>query len=174
MEQGESSRKGKHLTREERVVIERMSRGGRPPRDIAEVLGRTRRTIERELVRGRVEHKDGELRVNLVYSSDRGQDVHDLNATAKGPELKLGTNYKLADYIGHRYGPLSREQLENLLHLDVFENVVQVLAPAVSVAVTRTLIAPTSALRGVPVKLRVAPSKASQSGSARPSDSVAP
>jgi hypothetical protein len=30
MEQGESSRKGKHWTRKERVVIERMSRGGRP------------------------------------------------------------------------------------------------------------------------------------------------
>ena len=28
MEQGERSRKGKHLTREERIVIERMSRGG--------------------------------------------------------------------------------------------------------------------------------------------------
>ena len=35
MEQGERSRKGKHLTREERIVIERMSRGGIPPRDIA-------------------------------------------------------------------------------------------------------------------------------------------
>ena len=30
MEQGEGSRKGRHLTREERVVIERMSRGGSP------------------------------------------------------------------------------------------------------------------------------------------------
>ena len=28
MEQGERSRKGKHLTREERVVVEVMSRGG--------------------------------------------------------------------------------------------------------------------------------------------------
>ena len=102
MEQGEVSRKGKHLTREERVVIERMSRGGRPPRAIAEVLGRTCRTIERELARGRVEHKDSELRVHWVYSSDRGQDVHDLNATAKGPELKLGGNHALAEYVGLR------------------------------------------------------------------------
>ena len=51
MEQVEHSRKGKHLTREERVVIERMSRGGIPPRDIAAVLGRHRRTVERELQR---------------------------------------------------------------------------------------------------------------------------
>ena len=95
-------RKGKHLTREERVVIERMSRGGRPPRDIAEALGRHQRCIERELVRGRVEHLDSELRVKRVYSSDRGQDVYDLNATAKGPDLKLGANRELVEFIRHR------------------------------------------------------------------------
>ena len=99
MEQGERSRKGKHLTREERVVIERMSRGGIPPRDIAAVLGRHRRTVERELRRGRVKHLDCELRTKYVYSSDRGQDVHDLNATAKGPGLKLGSDYQLAELI---------------------------------------------------------------------------
>jgi transposase, IS30 family len=99
MEPGESSRRGKHLTREERVVIERMSRGGIPPRDIAAVLGRHRRTIERELIRGGVEHHDSELRVHRVYSSDRGQDVHDLNATAKGPGLKLASDYEAAEFI---------------------------------------------------------------------------
>ena len=55
MEQGNCNgygRRGKHLMKEERIVIERMSRGGRPPRDIAEVLGRHRRTIEREIARG--------------------------------------------------------------------------------------------------------------------------
>jgi len=99
MEQEKRSRKGKHLTREERVVIERMSRGGIPPRDIAAVLERHRRTIERELQRGRVEHLDWELRKIYVYNSDRGQDVHDENATAKGPGLKLGSDHGLAEYI---------------------------------------------------------------------------
>jgi len=105
MEQHKSNQtdlKGKHLTKEERIVIERMSRGGRPPRDIAAVLGRHPRTIERELVRGRVEHRDSELRVKTVYSSDRGQDVHNLNATAKGPELKLGAHYDIVEFIRHR------------------------------------------------------------------------
>ena len=102
MEQGNCSgdrRKGKHLTREERIVIERMSRGGIPPRDIAAVLGRHRRTIERELRRGRVKHLDWELRTLYVYSGDRGQDVHEMNATAKGPGLKLGNNYALAEFV---------------------------------------------------------------------------
>jgi IS30 family transposase len=99
MEQGERSRKGKHLTREERIVIERLSRGGIPPRDIAGVLGRHQRTIERELARGRVKHLDYELRTKYVYSSDRGQDLYDLNASAKGPGLKLGCNYELAEFV---------------------------------------------------------------------------
>ena len=102
MERGEDSRKGKHLTREERVVMERMSRGGRPPRDIAEVLGRHERTIQRELKRGQVTHLDSELRKKRVYSSDRGQDVHDLNGTAKGPDLKLGANYELVEFVRER------------------------------------------------------------------------
>jgi len=77
---------------------------------MAEVLGRHVRTIERELVRGRVKHLDSELREKMVYSSDRGQDVHDLNATAKGPDLKLGANRGLVEFVrnrivGHRESP---------------------------------------------------------------------
>jgi IS30 family transposase len=99
MELVERSRKGKHMTREERVVVEKMSRGGIPPRDIAAVLGRHKRTVERELQRGRVKHLDWELRERYVYSSDRGQDIHDLNATAKGPGLKLANDYQAAEFI---------------------------------------------------------------------------
>ena len=102
MERGKYNRKGKHLTREERIIIERMSRGGRPPRDVAAVLGKHLRTIQRELMRGRVKHLDSELRKMMVYSSDRGQDAHDLNATAKGPELKLGSNYELIQFVRER------------------------------------------------------------------------
>jgi len=49
-----------------------------------------------------VQHKDCELRVKMVYSSERGQDVHDLNATAKGSELKLGANQDLVEFVRHR------------------------------------------------------------------------
>jgi IS30 family transposase len=96
------SRKGKHLTKAERVVIERMTRAGYPALAIADTLGRHQRTIEREIGRGCVEHKDTELRIEMVYSSDRGQDVHDLNATAKGPQLKLGANREMVTYVHSR------------------------------------------------------------------------
>jgi len=81
------------------MVIERMSRGGIPPRDIAATLDRHPRTIERELQRGRVKHLDTYLRPKHVYSSDRGQEVHDLNATARGPALKLGKNHRTAEFM---------------------------------------------------------------------------
>ena len=97
-----NGRKGKHLTKEERVVIERMQGAGYPAPCIAEALGRHKRTIERELKRGMVEHYETSLRKIMVYSSDRGQDVHDLNATAKGPQLKLGRNLKLVNYVRQR------------------------------------------------------------------------
>jgi len=105
MEQGHctlTGRKGKHLTREERVVIEAMRRDGIPTRRIASTLDRNPRTIQREVARGRVKNWDREWRTKMVYSSDRGQDVHDLNATAKGPSLKLGSNRILAAFVCER------------------------------------------------------------------------
>jgi IS30 family transposase len=65
-------------------------------------LGRHVRTIQRELGRGRVKHLDSERREKWVYNSDRGQDVHDLNATAKGPDLKLGSNRNLVEFVRER------------------------------------------------------------------------
>jgi len=105
MEQGQitvDKRKGKHLTRYERIMIEGMLVTGYPVTSIAATLGRHQRTIEREVKRGSVEHLDTELRKITVYSSDRGQDVHIQNATAKGPDLKLGSNTKLVEYVRHR------------------------------------------------------------------------
>jgi len=92
-------RKGKQLNRDERMQIESLLRMGHSPRQIARLLGRHVRTLEREIRRGAVEHLNTDLTRSTAYSSDRGQDVHDLNATAKGPQLKLGTHYQTAEFI---------------------------------------------------------------------------
>ena len=55
MEQGKGStriRKGKHLNRNERILIEGFLRAGRNEPWIADQLGRHQRTIEREIERG--------------------------------------------------------------------------------------------------------------------------
>ena len=92
-------RKGKHLTRRERIQIEGLLRAKQKPSEIASLLGRDVRTIEREIKRGAVERIHTDLSRSEVYNADRGQDVHDLNATAKGPQLKLGAHYKAAKFI---------------------------------------------------------------------------
>ncbi len=93
------SRRGKHLTRADRIRIETLFNKKYKPTEIAEYLERDRRTIEREIERGKVVHVDSNLVEKIAYSSDRGQIVHDLNATAKGPQLKLGANYEMVDFI---------------------------------------------------------------------------
>lgn len=102
MEQGKANthpRRGKHLNRDERIQIESLLKAGCSVCRIARLLGRHARTIEREVRRGAVEHLNSELIRSTVYSSDRAQAVHDLNATAKGPQLKLGKHHAVAEFI---------------------------------------------------------------------------
>lgn len=98
-EHSTDSRIGKHLRRDDRIKIEVLSNRGHQPREIAEELGRHTRTIQREIQRGTVEHLRTDLTTAMVYNSDRAQDLHDLNATAKGPALKLGVNYDMGRYV---------------------------------------------------------------------------
>lgn len=92
-------RKGKHLSQEERIQIEVLLKHDISTADIAKHLGRDVRTIQREIRRGSVNHLRSDLSVTVVYSSDRAQDDYDLNATAKGPRLKLGNDYEAAEFI---------------------------------------------------------------------------
>lgn len=93
------SRKGKHLDRNERILIEGFLRAGLTKSEIARELGRDRRTIGREVERGQVERLNPDLTTSMVYNADRAQDVHDLNATAKGPRVKLRANSAAVEFI---------------------------------------------------------------------------
>ena len=102
MEQRKGStqtRKGKHLNRNERILIEGFLRAGRDEPWIADELGRHRRTIEREIKRGLAKRIDSELVVKLAYNADRAQDVHALNASAKGPMVKLKAHSVPLEFI---------------------------------------------------------------------------
>lgn len=102
MEQGKGStrtRKGKHLNRNERILIEGFLRAGRAEPWIADQLGRHRRTIGREIERGLTKRIDSEWVVKMAYSADRAQDVHELNASAKGPMVKLKSHSVAVEFI---------------------------------------------------------------------------
>jgi len=102
MEQGNRitpSRKGKHLNRNERILMEVFLKAGQRRLWIVEELGRDRRTIDREMKRGMVEHLNSDLTIKSVYNADRAQDAYELNATAKGPEVKLKANSTAVEFI---------------------------------------------------------------------------
>ena len=95
------TRKGKHLNWNERILIDGFLRFRMTESDIARQLGRDRRTINREVERGQVKHLNSDLTTKLVYNADRAQDVHDENASAKGPRVKLMANSAAAEFIRH-------------------------------------------------------------------------
>ena len=94
-----TARKGKHLNWNDRILIEGFLKAKMTRLWIAEELGRDRRTIDREIERGMVDHVNSDLTVTSVYNADRAQDVHDINATAKGPVVKLKANSTAVEFI---------------------------------------------------------------------------
>jgi len=93
------SRKGKHLKWEERLKIEAYRESRLAAKDIALLLGRSRRTIERELKRGEVEHKQSDLRMKTVYNAEHAQIDHGMNGFVKGPQMKIDKNRKIEKFI---------------------------------------------------------------------------
>lgn len=93
------NRKGKHLKESEKYKIEALVKENMPSYEIAKRLGRDRRTIERELRRGRIELVDSEWIYKEMYCADVAQRRYEEAARNKGPTLKIGYDHKLAKYI---------------------------------------------------------------------------
>ena len=99
------SRKGKHLTYEERIKLEALCKLGLAPTCIAQQLeGRTERTIRREIAKGTVELLNSDLTTRTEYSADIGQAEHDRRGAEKGPALKIGKDHKLVAYLEKAIG----------------------------------------------------------------------
>lgn len=63
------------------------------------MLNKSVRTIQREIKRGMVKNLTTELEEINVYSADISEQKYRYNMTAKGPNIKLDADYKLAEYI---------------------------------------------------------------------------
>lgn len=102
-----STKKGKikknHITYEDRIKIEVLY--NRQPSNkknfaaIGRELGFSRSAISREVRRGLYEKLNSDLSKTMVYSSDIGQDIHEAKGALKGPNLKIGKDLRLAEYI---------------------------------------------------------------------------
>lgn len=93
------NRKGKHLTYEERIKIETLSKLGIKSEEIANQIGCSGRTVRRELAKGRTKLLNSDLTTRVEYSADIGQQKHDYAGTGKGPMLKIGNDYELVKEI---------------------------------------------------------------------------
>lgn len=91
--------KNKHITERERYEIEILIKTGLKPADIAKQIGKHKRTIEREIARGTVKQLNSDLTYRDDYCADSSQRIYQLNAANKGPGLKIGNDYTLAQHI---------------------------------------------------------------------------
>lgn len=89
----------KHLQEKERYLIEVLIKAKKGVKEIAEIIGCSRRTIEREIKRGKVIQVTSEYRYVEVYKADVGQRVHEERAKNKGRPLKIGHDHAYAQRI---------------------------------------------------------------------------
>ena len=107
------NKKGQHLTYTERQKMEVLLKAGHKNSEIAKILGnRDERTIRREKALGTVELLNSDYTTRLEYSADAAQKYHDERGRNKGPRLKIGSNFKLVEFIEdkikkEKYSPYS-------------------------------------------------------------------
>jgi len=120
MEQHKNStitKKWKQLDYKKRLKIEVLVASKKSAYEISKLLGYSKRTVERELKRGKVTlrytkydpiaieaHTPREYEDREGYSADVAQKAHNEASTAKGRQLKLGNHHNFADYIEEKIG----------------------------------------------------------------------
>lgn len=95
-------RRFKHITEKERYQIEILLKEKRSSKEIANILGKHRRTIEREIARGTIKMLSSELIYVNRYCADVGQRRYVENGRNKGAGLKIGNDHELAKHIERR------------------------------------------------------------------------
>ncbi len=96
------ARKFKQLTRADRLKIEALDKAGHGKKEIADQIGVHQSTIYRELQRGRYIHTNSDLTEEERYSPDIAEEKYQQNLRDKGPDLKIGNDHELAEYIENK------------------------------------------------------------------------
>lgn len=96
---------GKHYTQfteRERYQLEALLKAKTPRNKIAELLNKSIKTIYNEIKRGTVELLNSDLTKRVEYLADRGQQIYLENKSVQGAKIKIGNDYKLAEYIENK------------------------------------------------------------------------
>ena len=97
-----SSKKGRtftHLQWKDRLRIEKMLKQKKKPGEIAATLRVDSSTIYRELKWGQTVQRDTHLVDRMVYCAETAERKYQENLRVKGPDIKLGNDYELTNYI---------------------------------------------------------------------------
>ena len=89
----------KHLTRHDRLKIDKMIKEGAKQSQIAAALHVSGSTISRELNRATYIHINSNLTEEVRYSPEGAQARYEVNKRAKGTPLKIGKDHDLAAFI---------------------------------------------------------------------------
>ena len=126
-------KKGNHITWELRQTLayflkeRRLKKNQMSDYEIYTKLGISKATFYHEVKRGEVEQVTSELKPYTIYSAQKAQNEYDFNATAKGPQLKIGNDYKMIEKIEYliiekHYSPcaaLQHLKNENLISTNI-------------------------------------------------------
>lgn len=91
-----------HLTKTQRLQLEAYLKIKMPKKEIANLLGVHISTIYREIKRGEYQHLKSDLTTEIRYSSDMAESKYRNYLKAKGQDLKIDKDFKLASYIEKR------------------------------------------------------------------------
>lgn len=97
-----SSEKGRtftHLKWRDRIRIEKMLKEKKSKAEIARTLRVDYTTVMREIKRGQTVQRDTNLVDRMVYCAETAERKYQENLRAKGPDIKLGNDHELAQYI---------------------------------------------------------------------------
>lgn len=96
-------RKFKQFTYIKRQQLEVMLKiKGHCKNEISKILGKTKRSINREILRGNVELMNSDLSMRIEYSADKAHQRAIKLASNKGKSIKLGKDHKLANHIENK------------------------------------------------------------------------
>lgn len=113
---GNNIMKNKYFTEKERYQLEILLKKKIPIIQIAKDLDKSRTTIYNEIKRGLVKQIDTHLKSYLVYKADVAQQISIYNQSAKGRQLKLGSDYDFVKIftdliLNKKYSPYSALQI---------------------------------------------------------------
>lgn len=93
---------GKYITEKERYQIEAYLKSGLSYDEIAEKIGRSSRTIRREIKRGTILLSNTHLKEYSVYCPDHAQLKYEENKSRKGTRAKIFQDPELREYLAQK------------------------------------------------------------------------